>query len=147
MSGTWFRSASVGLIRGLFAIALVITVSVAAACGNNTDTGQSGAPGHLAILNTTTAAELVAAFTKARLPVPNSHDVAQSRCPQIGCTDAIDSDTVTIIKFSSTGAAERFASTTPDMYQIEDVVLVFTQAVPADKRAAYENIARSAVTS
>jgi hypothetical protein len=122
-------------------------MSVAAACGNNTDTGQSSLPGHGAILNTTSAAKLVAAFTKAGLPVPNAHDVTQSRCPQIGCTDAIDSDTVTIVKFGGTGAAERFGSTTPDMYQIEDVVLVFTQAVPADKRAAYENIARSAVTS
>jgi hypothetical protein len=125
----------------------VITVSVTAACGNNTDTGQSSMPGHLAILNTTTAADLLAAFTKAGLSVPNAHDVAQSRCPQIGCTDAIDSDTVTIIKFGGTGAAEHFASATPDMFQIEDVVLVFTQAVPADKRAAYENIARTAVTS
>jgi hypothetical protein len=147
MSGTWFRSASVGAIRGLFAIALVVMMSVAAACGDNTDTGQSGLPGHLAILNTTTAAELVAAFTRAGLPVPNAHDVTQSRCPQIGCTNAIDSDTVTIVKFGRTGAAERFASATADMYQIEDVVLVFTQAVPADKRAGYENIARSAITS
>src|ERR1700739_4155560 len=137
MSGTCFRSASVGAIRGLFAKALVITVSVAAACGTNTHTGQSSMPGHRAILNTTTAAELVTAFTKAGLPVPNAHDVSQSRCPQIGCTDAIDSDTVTIIKFGGTGAAERLAGATPDMYQIEDVVLVFAQAVPADKRAAY----------
>ena len=145
MSGTCFRSANVGSIRGLFTKALVITVSVAAACGTNT--GQSGMPGHRAILNTTTAAELVTAFTKAGLPVPNAHDVSQSRCPQIGCTDAIDSDTVMIIKFGGTGAAERFAAATPNMYQIEDVVLVFSQAVPADKRAAYQNIARTAVTS
>jgi hypothetical protein len=122
-------------------------VSVAAACGTNTHTGQSSMPGHRAILNTTTAAELVTAFTKAGLPVPDAHDVSQSRCPQIGCTDAIDSDTVTIIKFGGTGAAERFAGATTDMYQIEDVVLVFSQAVPADKRAAYQNIARTAVTS
>jgi hypothetical protein len=147
MSGTWFRSASVGAIRGLFAKALVITVSVAAACGTNTHTGQSSMPGHRAILNTTTTEDLVAAFTKAGLPVPNAHDVAQSRCPQIGCADAIDTDTVTIIKFGGTGAAERFAGATPDMYQVEDVVLVFNQAVPADKRAAYQNIARAAVTS
>jgi hypothetical protein len=125
----------------------VITVSVAAACAPNTHTGQSSMPTGHAILNTTTAAELVAAFTKAGLPVPNAHDVAQSRCPQISCTDAIDSDTVTIIKFGGTGAAERFAGATPGVYQIEDVVLVFSQAVPADTRAAYQNIARSTVTS
>ena len=147
MSRICYRSASVGAIRGLLAKALVITVSVAAACGTNTHTGQSGMPGGRAMLNTTTAAELVAAFTKAGLPVPNAHDVAQSRCPQISCTDAIESDTVTVIKFGGTGAAERFAGTSSDIYQIEDVVLVFNPAVPADQRAAYQSIARRTVTS
>jgi hypothetical protein len=104
-------------------------------------------PAGRAILNTTTAADLVAAFTKARLPVPNAHDVAQSRCPQISCTDAIESDTVTVIKFGGTGEAQRFAGTTSDVYQIEDLVLVFTPAVPPDQRAAYQSIARSTVTS
>jgi hypothetical protein len=147
MSPTCFRSASVGAIRGMFAKALVIAVSVAAACGTNTHTGQSNMPGSRAILNTTTAADLVAAFTKARLPVPNARDVAQSRCPQISCTDAIESDTVSVIKFGGTGAAERFAGTTSDVYQIEDVVLVFNPAVPADQRATYQSIAWRTVMS
>ena len=145
MSGTCFRSANVGAIRGLLAKALVITVSVAAACGTNT--GQSRMPGSRAILNTATAADVVAAFTKARLPVPNAHDVAQSRCPQISCTDAIESDTVSVIKFGGTGPAERFAGTTSDVYQIEDVVLVFNPAVPADQRATYQSIAWRTVTA
>jgi hypothetical protein len=125
----------------------VITVFVVASCGTQTHPGQSSIPPSRAILNTTTVAELVAAFTKAGLPVQNAHDVAQSKCPQIGCKEAVDSDTVSIIKFGSTGAAQRFAGATPDVYQIEDVVLVFSQAVPADQRAAYQSAARSAVTS
>ncbi len=99
------------------------------------------------MLNTTTVADLVTSFTKAGLPVPNVHDVTQSKCPPIGCIDAVDSDTVSIMKFPSTGAAQRFAGSTPDMYLIEDVVLVFAQAVPADQRDAYQHVARTAVAS
>ena len=117
-----------------------------AACGTPNPAGQTSVPTGRAILNTTTVADVVASFNAAGLPVPNPHDVAQSRCPDIGCTDAVDSDTVSVFKFGSTGAAQRFAGSTPDMYQIEDVVLVFTQAVPADEKAAYQNVARTAVT-
>ena len=77
--------------------------------------------------------------------MPNSHDVTPVKCPDIGCVDAVDSDTVSIIKFAGTGAAQRFAGTMPDMYLIEDIVLVFTRAVPAAQRGAYEDIARRAV--
>jgi predicted small secreted protein len=147
MSRICCRWASVGGIRRLLTKAVVITAFVVAACGTRTPPGQSSLPTGRAILNTTTVAELVVAFTKAGLPVQNAHDVAQSRCPQIRCIDAVDSDTVSIIKFGSTGAAQRFAGSTPDMYQIEDVVLVFTPSVPADQKAAYQSIARSAVTS
>lgn len=77
--------------------------------------------------------------------MPNAHDVTQAKCPDISCIDAVESDTVSVIKFTGTGAAQRFASTTPDMYQIEDIVLMFTPALPADRKVAYEQIARSSV--
>ncbi|MBV8966621.1 MAG: hypothetical protein JO191_10645 [Mycobacteriaceae bacterium] len=125
----------------------MITAFVLAACSPHSHDAWPGAPTGPAILNTATVGQVVAAFSTAGLPVPNAHDVAQSRCPQIGCTDAVDSDTASIIKFDSTGRAERFAGATADSYQIEDLVLVFGQAVPAEKRAAYEDVARSVVTS
>lgn len=116
-----------------------------AACATHAPTTQSSEPTAPAILNTATASGLVAAFTKAGLQVPNSHDVTQAKCPKIGCVEAVDSDTVSIIKFPGTGTAERFAGTTPDMYLIEDIVLVFTPAVAAGQRVTYEQIARRAV--
>jgi hypothetical protein len=115
----------------------------AAGCGSHTPAGQSRQTGR-AMLNTTTAAEVVEAFTKAGLPVPNVHDATQATCPPINCTDAMASDTVTVIKFASTGAAQRFAGTTRDVYQIEDIVLVFNH-VPADQQTAFEQVARTAV--
>jgi hypothetical protein len=125
----------------------VITAFVIAACSTPTTPGQSSVATGRAILNTTTVAKLVAAFTNAGLPVSNAHDVTQSRCPQIGCIDAVDSDTVSIIKFGRTGAAERFAGSTSDVFLIEDVVLVFAQSVPPDQRAAYQAVARKAVST
>ncbi len=125
----------------------MITAFVIAACGGQHSAGPSGDSHRPAILNTATVPELVASFSKAGLPVPNAHDVTPAKCPEIGCTDAVDSDTVSVIKFGNTGAAERFAGTTPDVYQIEDVVLVFTSTVPDDHKAAYEQIARTAVMS
>jgi hypothetical protein len=115
----------------------------AAACGNHTPAGQSS-PTRRAILNTATPAQLIDAFTKAGLPVPNAHDVTQAKCPPIDCTAAIASDTVTVVKFASTGAAQRFAGATPDVYQIEDIVLEFSH-VPAAQQAAFEQVARTAV--
>jgi hypothetical protein len=92
-----------------------------------------------------TAPGLVAAFTKAGLQVSNPRDVTPTKCPPIGCIEAVDSDTVSILKFGGTGQAERFAGATPDMYLIEDIVLVFSPAVPAGRRVTYEQIARRAV--
>ncbi|HEY7053249.1 MAG TPA: hypothetical protein VH496_14115 [Mycobacterium sp.] len=117
----------------------------AAACG-----GQRAAPGpshpsEPPILNTTTVAALVTAFRNAGLPVPNARDVTQDRCPPIDCTAATDSDTVEIIKFGNTGAAQRFAGVTRDVYQIEDIALVFAQNVSADQRRDYERVVRQGV--
>lgn len=126
-------------------MAILITAFVVSACGTRTPTAQSSVPGARVVLNTATASGLVAAFTKAGLQVPNPRDVTEAKCPPIGCVEAVDSDTVSVIKFPGTGKAERFAGATSDMYLIEDIVLVFTAAVPAGQRVTYEQIARRAV--
>jgi hypothetical protein len=98
-----------------------------------------------AILNTTTVGELVAAFTDAGLAVPNAHDVGPQKCPQIGCIDAVDTDTVSIMKFPSTGKAELYAASIPRMFLVEDVVVVFSSAVSPEARRAYEQVAKHAI--
>jgi hypothetical protein len=130
-------------------LATVVSVAglVIAACGAQTSGSdhQTSQPRGAARLNTTTVAELLAAFTDAGLAVPNAHDVGPEKCPPIGCTDAVDSDTVSIMKFPSTGKAELYAASVPGMFQVEDVVLVFSSALPPDARRGYELVAKDAI--
>jgi len=130
-------------------VATVISVAglVVAACGAQTPGGdhRTRHPGGGEILNTTTVGELVAAFTDAGLAVPNAHDVGPQKCPQIGCTDAVDTDTVSIMKFPSTGKAELYAASIPLMFQVEDVVLVFSSAVSPEARRGYEQVANHTI--
>jgi hypothetical protein len=120
---------------------------VVAACGAQTSGGdyRTGRPSGAVILNTTTVGELVAAFTHAGLAVSNAHDVGPQKCPQIGCIDAVDTDTVSIMKFPSTGKAELYAASIPSMFQLEDVVLVFSSAVSPEAKRAYEQVAKHTV--
>lgn len=130
-------------------LATVVSVAglLVAACGAQTPGGdhRTGRPGGGAILNTTTVGELVAAFTDAGLAVSNAHDVGPQKCPQIGCIDAVDTDTVSIVKFPSTGKAELYAASIPRMFQAEDVVLVFSSAVSPEARRAYEQVAKHTI--
>ncbi len=123
-------------------LATVVSVAglVVAACGAQTSGGdhQTRRPSGAVILNTTTVGELVVAFTDAGLAVPNAHDVGPQKCPQIGCIDAVDTDTVSIMKFPSTGKAELYAASIPRMFLVEDVVVVFSSAVSPEARRAYE---------
>lgn len=64
--------------------------------------------------------------------MPNAHDVGPQKCPHIGCIDAVDTDTVSIMKFPSTGKAELYAASVPSMFQVEDMVLVFASAIPPE---------------
>ena len=130
-------------------LATVVSVAglVVAACGAQTSGSdhQTRHPSGAPILNTTTVGELVAAFTDAGLAVPNAHDVGPQKCPQIGCIDAVDTDTVSIMKFPSTGKAELYAASIPRMFQVEDVVVVFSSAVSPEARRAYEQVAKHAI--
>lgn len=96
----------------------------------------TGAP----MLNSVTAAQLVQHLAVAGLAVANSHDVTAQKCPEIKCIEAVDTDTLTVIRFSTTGAAEEYTGTQTGTYQAENVVLAFKPAVPISGRAAYEKV-------
>ena len=81
----------------------------------------------------------------AGLPTPNPIDVTTAKCGKLGCAGEVDSDTVSILKFDHTGAAQRYAGTISNSYQIEDVVLIFAPAVSADQKQAYERVVQLAV--
>jgi hypothetical protein len=131
----------------LLATVVSVAALVVAACGAQPSGGdhQTSYPRGAVRLNTTSVAELVAAFTSAGLAVPNAHDVGPQKCPQIGCIDAENTDTVSIMEFPSTGKAELYAASVPSMFLVENVVLVFSSAVSPDARRAYERVAKDAI--
>ena len=96
----------------------------------------SGAP----ILNAVTAPQLVHDMAAAGLAVANSHDVTAQKCPDIKCIEAVDTDALTVVKFSTTGAAEEYTGTMTGTYQAENFVLQFKPSVPVDRRGAYEKV-------
>jgi hypothetical protein len=96
----------------------------------------SGAP----ILNAVTAPQLVRDMAAAGLAVANSHDVTAQKCPDIKCIEAVDTDALTVVKFSTTGAAEEYTGTMTGTYQAENFVLQFKPSVPVDRRDAYEKV-------
>jgi hypothetical protein len=129
-------------VKASLLIAATATAVLAAGYGRHDWTGVHTSISHgPAILNTTTVANVVAAFTNAGLPVTTPR-AAGSKCPQLGRTEAVDSDEVSVIKFPNTGAAQRFAGSTRDVYQVEDLVLVFTENVSGAQKASFEQIER-----
>jgi hypothetical protein len=120
---------------------------VIAACGGPAPGihQQPGHPGGPVRLNTTTIAEVMASFTDAGLAVPNAHNVTAQKCPRIGCIDAVDTDTVSIMKFPSTGSAERYAGSVQNMFLVEDVLLTFAPTVSAEAKHAYEQVTKRTV--
>lgn len=98
-----------------------------------------------AALNGLSAPQVVAAIDSAGLPTPNAHDVTTAKCPKLGCVGAIDSDTVSILKFGGPGPAELYAGSISNSYQVEDVVLVFAVTVTQQQKAAFEQAVKHAV--
>jgi hypothetical protein len=78
-----------------------------------------------AVLNTLSAMDIVGTIHSAGLPTPNPIDVTAAKCGKLGCVGEVDSDTVSILKFDHSGAAQRYAATISNSYQIEDIVLMF----------------------
>jgi hypothetical protein len=128
---------------------LVVAVLLAAAlqgCGAR----ESGAPaastrGGAVMLNGVSVAAVLDAMTKAKLPVLNARDATASRCPAAGCLQAIDTDTVSIMKFPSSGRAELYAAGVRDMLQVEDIVVVFAPMLTSEQKVAYEKVVENAM--
>ena len=94
------------------------------------------------MLNDVSVAAVLGAISKARLPVLNARDTTASRCPEAGCVQATDTDTVSILKFPSTGRAELYAAAVPDMLQVEDIVVVFAPTLTGEQKAAYGQVVK-----
>jgi hypothetical protein len=151
-----FRQANLPIRSGFLAVgSALLGLLLMAACGATTPTtvGHDTAtqtrltngnpPGE--VLNPSTIADLLAAIANAGLAAPNPRDVTQRDCPDIGCMTKIDTDTVSIIKFSTTGRAELYAGSTHHVFLIEDVVMTFADSVPTGQRLEYERAVKRAV--
>ena len=66
------------------------------------------------------------------------------KCPKLQCLQAIDTDTVSILKFPGTGKAELYAAAISNVYQVEDVVLTFAPTVTGDLKQQYESVVNRA---
>jgi hypothetical protein len=106
-----------------------------------TDSGQPSAVN----LDPLTVNDILAAVSDAGLPVPNPRDVTQQECPDIGCTNKVDTDTVSIMKFASPGGAQLYAGSTHGVFQVVDVVLKFSPGVPPGQQRDYELAVKRAV--
>ena len=119
--------------------ALLIVLAIAGCQRPPAPGPQAGVLTGAPVLNTVTAAQLVDTLGAAGLSVPNAHDVTAQQCPEIKCIEAQDTDAVTVVVFSTTGAAQEYAATRSGTYLIQNVVLVF-KTVPVQARAAYEKV-------
>ena len=122
---------------------------VVAACGGHTAPHQTeSSHSDTTIsnrLNPLTVDDILVAIGKAGLAVPNPRDVTQRDCPEIGCANKVETDTVSIIKFPTPGKAQLYAGSTEHAFQIEDVVMTFTSLVPTNEQLAYEEAVKRAI--
>lgn len=121
-----------------------LCVVAAAACGPSTTTPQqtqdNANPGNAGIFNNRSVDDLVAAIQHSGLPAPNPRNVTARDCPAIGCTEKVDTDTVSVMKFPTSGRAELYAGSTHHCFQIADVVLTFAPTVPPSQQLQYEQV-------
>lgn len=97
------------------------------------------------MLNNVSVAQVMDAITKANLPAVNARDVTAATCPTAGCLEATDTDTVSVLKFPSTGRAELYAAAVPDMLQVEDIVVVFAPTLTREQKAAYGQVVKNSM--
>ncbi|QEN13022.1 hypothetical protein ACRDU6_10360 [Mycolicibacterium sp. ELW1] len=127
---------------GLVVAALLTAVS--AGCGAR-DSHPAPTTAGAVLLNNVSVAEVLNAITKAKLPAVNARDETASTCPTAGCLEATDTDTVSILKFPSTGRAELYAAAVPDMLQVEDIVVVFAPTLTSEQKTAYGQAVKNAM--
>lgn len=120
--------------------------AVVQACAAHTAVGPAPSTARVpASLNNVSVTTLLDDFRKADLPAPNARDVTASKCPKLRCLEATDTDTVSVLKFPSTGSAEKYAGEISNIYQVEDVVVVFAPTLTASQRGAYSKLVKKAV--
>jgi len=131
---------------GLAMAALMLSAALAG-CGGRDVGGKAPAGGAHgpALLNDVSTAAVLDAIIKAKLPAANAHNATDATCPEAGCVEARATDTVSILKFPSTGRAELYASSMPAMMQVEDIVLVFDKTVSDAQKADYAQVVKKAV--
>jgi hypothetical protein len=88
----------------------------------------------------------VDAIIEAGLPTPNLRDTTAVKCPKLQCIQAIETDTVSILKFPATGPAQLYAGAISNAYQLEDVVLTFAPTVSAEQKQDYERVVARAAS-
>lgn len=81
---------------------------------------------------------LVSTIDRAGLQVPNPRRVGEQKCPRIGCVEAMESDTISIMKFPNTGRAQLYAGSTHGVLQVLDIVVTFSPGVTVEQRRSYE---------
>jgi hypothetical protein len=96
-------------------------------------------------LNGLSAMDAVGKVHSAGLPTPNAHDVTSDKCAKLHCVGAVDSDTVSILKFDHTGAAQQYAGSISNSYQLEDLVVVFAPTLTDSEKLAYERALEHAI--
>lgn len=125
---------------------MLLPVVVLVGCGHQDSHGTAVNAARVPVmLNDVSVATVLDAITTAKLPAINPRDTTSTRCPEAGCVGAIDTDTVSILKFPSTGRAELYAAAVPDMVQVEDVVVVFAPTLTGEQKAAYGKVVTKAM--
>ncbi|WP_149438941.1 hypothetical protein [Mycolicibacterium sp. P1-5] len=125
-------------------VAAVVAATALQGCGAQ-HTRPTPTTAGAVMLNNVSAAQVLDAITKAKLPALNARDATASTCPTAGCLEATNTDTVSILKFPSTGRAELYAAAVPDMLQVEDIVVVFASTLSAEQKAAYGQVVRNSM--
>ncbi|CAM5693851.1 hypothetical protein MAUB1S_05108 [Mycolicibacterium aubagnense] len=127
-------------------IATVLAATVATGCQRPPAPGpQAGTLTGAPMLNTVTASALVRDMAAAGLAVANPRDVAKQKCPDIRCIEAIETDSVTVLVFSTTGAAAGYSGATPSTFEAMNIVLQFGPSVTAADKSAYERVVNQAL--
>lgn len=111
----------------------------AAACGHGParDLSQSDQGTGVRDVDTASISDLLTAIGNTGLPIPNPRDVTDRDCPQMGCQEKVETDTVSIAKFPWPGSARAYADRATHVYQVADVVLSFSRWVSPDEEPAY----------
>ncbi|WP_155927266.1 hypothetical protein [Mycolicibacterium sp. CBMA 234] len=127
-------------------VAAILTATAVTGCQRPPAPGpQAGALSGGPMLNNVTAQAIVKDMGAAGLAVANQQDVSKQKCPDIKCLEAVETDPVTVLVFSTTGAAEGYAGATPGTFQAMNIVLQFVPSVSAKDRGAYEQVVNRAL--